>query len=96
MTSDTGNPRRRPKGDKRARTRAKLLEAARALTRQKGYEHTATSEIGTNSSSLCRKLTGLRSSLRSGWAQTSQKSCAPSPRRPSRRCRIDAPWLSAS
>lgn len=40
MTSDTANPRRRPKGDKRARTRAKLLEAARKLTRQKGYEHT--------------------------------------------------------
>jgi AcrR family transcriptional regulator len=45
MTSDTGNPRRRPKGDKRARTRAKLLEAARALTRQKGYEHTTMEDI---------------------------------------------------
>jgi AcrR family transcriptional regulator len=45
MTSGTGNPRRRPKGDKRARTRAKLLEAARALTRQKGYEHTTMEDI---------------------------------------------------
>ena len=45
MTSDTGNPRRRPKGDKRARTRATLLEAARALTRQKGYEHTTMEDI---------------------------------------------------
>jgi AcrR family transcriptional regulator len=34
------SPRRRPKGDKRARTRAKLLEAARALIREKGHERT--------------------------------------------------------
>ncbi len=45
MTSDEGNPRRRPKGNKRARTRAKLLEAARELTRQKGYEHTTMEDI---------------------------------------------------
>jgi len=32
--------RRQPKGDKRARTRATLLEAARALIREKGHEHT--------------------------------------------------------
>lgn len=30
--------RRRPKGDKRARTRAALMEAARQLTREKGFE----------------------------------------------------------
>jgi len=35
-----GSRRGRPKGDKRARTRAKLLEAARQLIREKGYEHT--------------------------------------------------------
>jgi AcrR family transcriptional regulator len=34
------SPRSRPKGDKRQRTRAKLLEAARALIREKGHEHT--------------------------------------------------------
>lgn len=45
MTSEAGNPRRRPKGDKRARTRAKLLEAARELTRHKGYEHTTMEDI---------------------------------------------------
>jgi AcrR family transcriptional regulator len=45
MSSEAGNPRRRPKGDKRARTRAKLLEAARELTRQKGYEHTTMEDI---------------------------------------------------
>ena len=33
------NARRQPKGDKRARTRAKLLEAARDLIREEGYEH---------------------------------------------------------
>jgi AcrR family transcriptional regulator len=32
--------RRRPKGDKRDRTRARLLEAARALVREKGYART--------------------------------------------------------
>jgi AcrR family transcriptional regulator len=32
--------RRKPKGDKRERTRAKLLEAARQLVREEGYEHT--------------------------------------------------------
>ncbi|MDO8322514.1 MAG: TetR/AcrR family transcriptional regulator [Phenylobacterium sp.] len=35
MTDET---RRRPKGDKRARTRAALMEAARQLTREKGFE----------------------------------------------------------
>lgn len=35
----------RTKGDKRERTRAKLLEAARALIREKGHEHTTLEEI---------------------------------------------------
>jgi AcrR family transcriptional regulator len=35
----------RTKGDKRARTRAKLLEVARALIREKGHEHTTLEEI---------------------------------------------------
>ncbi|MCB1390688.1 MAG: TetR/AcrR family transcriptional regulator [Rhodobacteraceae bacterium] len=39
------NPRRRPKGTKRARTRTALLQAARALTREKGYEHTTMEDI---------------------------------------------------
>lgn len=34
------DPRRRPKGDKRARTRAALLDAARELIRERGYERT--------------------------------------------------------
>jgi AcrR family transcriptional regulator len=38
-------PRRRPKGDKRVRTRAKLLEAARELIREKGYEHTTLRDV---------------------------------------------------
>src|ERR1051325_5380822 len=37
--------RRRPKGDKRERTRAKLLEAARSLIREKGHENTTLEEI---------------------------------------------------
>lgn len=41
MASVTSNsPRGKPKGDKRDRTRAALLEAARALVREVGYERT--------------------------------------------------------
>lgn len=39
------SPRRRPKGDKRDRTRTALLEAARALIREKGYERTTLEEV---------------------------------------------------
>lgn len=39
MASEPESLRRQPKGDKRDRTRAKLLEAARTLIREKGYEH---------------------------------------------------------
>ena len=35
----------RRKGDKRERTRAKLLEAARSLLREKGYEHTSLEDV---------------------------------------------------
>lgn len=41
----TLSPRRRPKGDKRARTRAKILEAARALVEERGYEQTSMQEV---------------------------------------------------
>src|SRR5258706_3066278 len=45
MTTDPAPPRRQPKGDKRDRTRAKLLEAARSLIREKGQEHTTLDSI---------------------------------------------------
>src|SRR5881227_3868680 len=47
MVSDSnGSPgRRHPKGDKRDRTRGKLLEAARSLIREKGHEHTTLEDI---------------------------------------------------
>jgi hypothetical protein len=47
MTADVQpeSPRRRPKGDKRARTRAKLLEVTRALVEEKGYAHTTLQEV---------------------------------------------------
>jgi AcrR family transcriptional regulator len=45
MPSESDSPRRQPKGDKRDRTRAKLLEAARSLVREKGYEHTTLDAI---------------------------------------------------
>jgi AcrR family transcriptional regulator len=37
--------RRKPKGDKRDRTRAALLEAARGLVREKGHERTTLEEV---------------------------------------------------
>jgi AcrR family transcriptional regulator len=38
-------PRGKPKGDKRARTRAALLAAARDLVREKGYERTTLEDV---------------------------------------------------
>ena len=40
-----GSPRGRPKGDKRDRTRAALLAAARELVREKGYERTTLEKV---------------------------------------------------
>jgi AcrR family transcriptional regulator len=47
MTSDADpeSPRRRPKGDKRARTRAKLIQIAAQLSEEKGYEGVTTQEV---------------------------------------------------
>jgi AcrR family transcriptional regulator len=39
-STSCSSSRRQPKGDKRERTRAKLLEAARQLVHEKGYEDT--------------------------------------------------------
>lgn len=38
MTAEPDNPRRRPKGDKRERTRAALLDAALAVSREQGFD----------------------------------------------------------
>lgn len=45
MASDAASARRRPKGDKRQRTRAALLEAARAVIREKGYDRTTLEDV---------------------------------------------------
>src|SRR4029450_8444756 len=46
MASTKISPARgKPKGDKRDRTRAALLEAARALVREKGYARTTLEEV---------------------------------------------------
>jgi len=42
---EESSSRRQPKGDKRDRTRAKLLEAARSLIREKGHENTTLEDI---------------------------------------------------
>ena len=42
---NTESPRRRPKGDKRDRTRATLLEAARAIVREKGHARTTLAAV---------------------------------------------------
>jgi len=39
------SPRGKPKGDKRERTRAALLEAARAVIRERGYERTTLEKV---------------------------------------------------
>ena len=44
-TGNAGSPRRKPKGDKRERTRAALLTAARALVREIGYERTTLEKV---------------------------------------------------
>jgi AcrR family transcriptional regulator len=48
MTSDptTLSPRRSPKGDKRARTRATLIQVATQLVEEKGYEAVTLQEVG--------------------------------------------------
>lgn len=43
--SSSGPGRRQPKGDKRERTRATLLDAALALTREKGFEQTTLQDV---------------------------------------------------
>ena len=45
MAETAPNPRRQPKGDKRLRTRAKLLDAARELIREKGYARTTLQDV---------------------------------------------------
>jgi AcrR family transcriptional regulator len=45
MATHEVSARRKPKGDKRDRTRTALLEAARALIREKGYERTTLEEV---------------------------------------------------
>jgi hypothetical protein len=47
MTADAEaeSPRRRPKGDKRARTRAKLIQVAAQLSEEKGYEGVSVQEV---------------------------------------------------
>jgi AcrR family transcriptional regulator len=47
MTTDhpTTSARRRPKGDKRQRTRAALIDAAALVIREKGYEGTTLAEV---------------------------------------------------
>jgi len=45
MTTRSTESRQKPKGDKRDRTRTALLEAARALIREKGYVRTTLEEV---------------------------------------------------
>jgi AcrR family transcriptional regulator len=45
LASEKRSIRGQPKGDKRERTRAALLESARALIREKGYERTTIDEV---------------------------------------------------
>src|SRR4051795_6862190 len=44
-SEEQASGRNRPKGDKRQRTRTALLEAARALIRERGYDQTTIEEV---------------------------------------------------
>jgi len=44
-SENEGSARGKPKGDKRERTRAALLEAARALVRERGFERTTLEKV---------------------------------------------------
>ena len=46
-STNAASARSKPKGDKRDRTRATLLEAARALIRERGYERTTLEEVAS-------------------------------------------------
>jgi AcrR family transcriptional regulator len=45
VQTSNASKRRQPKGDKRARTRGRLLEAARQLIRENGYERTTLQDV---------------------------------------------------
>jgi AcrR family transcriptional regulator len=45
MASQPASKRGKPKGDKRERTRAALLEAARAIVREEGYDRTTLARV---------------------------------------------------
>jgi AcrR family transcriptional regulator len=45
MAKNSANPRRRPKGDKRERTRAQLVDAAAAVIGEKGWDKTSLEEV---------------------------------------------------
>jgi AcrR family transcriptional regulator len=45
MANKLESSKAQPKGDKRARTRAKLLDAALSLTREKGFENTTLQDV---------------------------------------------------
>jgi AcrR family transcriptional regulator len=47
MTTESQSRRAVPKGDKRQRTRATLLEAARELIREKGFERTTLEDVAS-------------------------------------------------
>src|SRR5512138_3603371 len=46
-STNASSARSKPKGDKRDRTRATLLEAARTLIREKGYERTTLEDVAS-------------------------------------------------
>ena len=47
MPNEIASKRSVPKGDKRQRTRSKLLDAARELVREKGYERTTLEDVAS-------------------------------------------------
>ena len=80
MASRTRTRRRHTKGDKRQRTRAALLEAARALIRKKGYARTTLEDVARHAGMTTGAIYGNfknRAELFVALGQTYWKPVAP-------------------
>jgi AcrR family transcriptional regulator len=71
------SPRSQPKGDKRQRTRASLLDAARWLIREKGYEHTTLEEIAERAGMTTGAIYGNFKNREDLFIALGQTYCAP-------------------
>src|ERR1044071_5365024 len=99
MATKPDSARRQPKGDKRDRTRSKLLEAARSLIREKGHEHATLEAIAERAGMTTGAIYGNfknRDELFIALGQTYWAPIAPkiAPDRKSTRLNSSHEWIS--